>query len=90
MSTVWVGKVTRHKDLVRLHLAKQLDHDIHVGLSRWVLFDASGLIKWQVEEVYMVLLNSNKAVGRTSLLYTDRSFHKAYFRCLNRALLLFV
>ena len=63
---VRVGEVTSRIDLVGLHLAQELHHDVDVGLAKLALLDATRLIEGEVEKVGIGLVVKTEGAYATS------------------------
>ena len=77
MSSMWIGKVTGYKHLIRFHIRQQLLHDGNIRFAQVVLLHQPCFIERQVEEVDMIVTLDPAVTGTcTGFFPADRAFHK--------------
>ena len=88
--TMRVGQVSGDEYLMWADLPEEVDDDIDVFVGEVALLDHPSLVEWQVEEVDVIVLESDETASRTGFFPTDRTFHEPHFGGLCRTVLLLV
>lgn len=88
VSSMWIGQIGCHINLMWPDLLDKLLDDVDVGLCHRKFFDASALVEREVEEVDMGERNFIECAGRAGLPAAYEAFDVENVACVGLALFL--